>query len=329
MKNIKIEMMHGGGGAETNELIRAVFAKHFSNEYLEPMGDAAVVPVASGKIAMTTDAFVVRPLVFPGGDIGRLSVCGTVNDLLMSGAEPRYLTASFAIEEGMEVDLLDRIAASMRETCDEAGVEIVAGDTKVIEGAGGLIVTTAGVGEILGEPVSISGALPGDAVIVSGNLGDHHACILSARMGIENGILSDNAPLAESVRALRAAGIPVHAMRDVTRGGLATILNEIAVASRCRIELNERLLPVSREVRGLCAILGLDPLYMGNEGKFLAVVPEDRAEEALGIVRASRYGKDAARIGNVREGKGVSLQTDLGGRRTIPVLRGEGLPRIC
>ncbi len=326
---MKIEMAHGGGGVQTNELIREVFAKHLSNEYLDPMGDAAVLPLPGTRIAMTTDAFVVKPLFFPGGDIGRLSVCGTVNDLLMAGATPLYLTASFAIEEGMEISDLDRIARSMRETADEAGVKIVAGDTKVVEGSGGLIITTAGVGAILGEPVAISGVKPGDALLLSGNLGDHHAAILSSRMGIENGIVSDDAPLTEMVRALQAAGIPLHALRDVTRGGLATILNEVAAASGCRIELEQKRLPVGREVRGLCSILGLDPLYMGNEGKLIAVVPENRAEEALEILRASRYGENAQRIGRAEAGKGVTLVTEFGGRRILPSLNGEGLPRIC
>jgi len=326
---MRIEMAHGGGGVETGRLIRTVFAKHFSNEYLDPMGDAAIVPLPGRRIALTTDAFVVKPLFFPGGDIGRLSVCGTVNDLLMAGAAPLYLTASFAIEEGMEVEALDRIARSMREAADEARVRIVAGDTKVVEGSGGLIITTAGVGAVAGEPVSIGNARPGDQVIASGALGDHHACILSSRMGIENGIRSDAAPLGEMVSALRRAGIPLHALRDVTRGGLATILNEIADASGCGIEIEESALPVGREVRGLCAILGLDPLTMGNEGKLAAVVPGDRCGEALAILQASRYGESAARIGRVRPGKGVTLVTELGGRRALPPLQGEGLPRIC
>lgn len=326
---MKIEMAHGGGGVETGELIRTVFARHFTNEYLDPMGDAAVLEMPAGKIAMTTDAFVVKPLFFPGGDIGRLAVCGTVNDLLMAGAVPMYLTASFTIEEGMETENLEVIARSMRETADEAGVKIVAGDTKVVEGNGGLIITTAGVGAIEGDAVSIAGAKAGDALILSGFLGDHHAAILSSRMGIENGIVSDDAPLTEMVLALRRAGIPIHAMRDVTRGGLATILNEIAGASGCQIEVEKAKLPVNRSVRGLCEILGLDPLYMGNEGKLVAVVPEEYLEEALDLIRKSRYGEHAARIGTVKTGKGVHLITELGGRRILPPLTGEGLPRIC
>jgi hydrogenase expression/formation protein HypE len=326
---VKIDLSHGGGGVQTGELIRTVFAKHLSNEYLDPMGDAAVLELPGKRFAMTTDAFVVKPLFFPGGDIGRLSVCGTVNDLLMAGATPMYLTASFVIEEGMEIEALDRIARSMRETADEAGVCVVAGDTKVVEGSGGLIITTAGVGAILGETVSIGNSRPGDALILSGNLGDHHACILSSRMGIENGILSDDAPLNEMVYALQAANIPLNALRDVTRGGLATILNEVAAASGCAIEVEKVRLPVGREVRGLCSILGLDPLYMGNEGKLIAVVPEAYAEEALSIVRASRYGEHAQRVGSIKAGKGVTVITELGGRRILPPLSGEGLPRIC
>jgi hydrogenase expression/formation protein HypE len=326
---VKIEMSHGGGGTQTGELIRSVFQKHLNNEYLDAMGDAAVLELPGKRFAMTTDAFVVKPLFFPGGDIGRLSVCGTVNDLLMSGATPMYLTAAFAIEEGMDTVDLENIARSMREAADEAGVRIVAGDTKVVEGSGGLIITTAGVGAILGDSVSVGNAKPGDAVILSGNLGDHHAAILSSRMGIENGIESDDAPLTDMVLGLQKAGIPLHALRDVTRGGLATILNEIADASECRIEIENARLPVSREVRGLCEILGLDPKYMGNEGKLVAVVPETRAEEALLIIRASRYGERAQRIGRAQAGKGVTLVTELGGRRVLPPLSGEGLPRIC
>ncbi len=322
-------MAHGGGGVQTNELIRTVFAKHFTNEYLDPMGDAAVIAMPAGMLAMTTDGFVVKPLFFQGGDVGRLSVCGTVNDLLMAGAVPMYLTASFIIEEGMEIDDLDKIARSMRACADEANIKIVAGDTKVIEGHGGLTITTAGIGTIAGRAVSIRDARPGDAVIVSGTLGDHHACILSSRMGIENTIQSDAAPLCGMVKALLDAGIPLHGLRDVTRGGLGTILNEIADASGCAIELTESRLPVHREVRGLCAILGLDPIYMGNEGKLAAIVPGETAKQALDIIKGSRYGKDAAIIGHVTEGKGVSLRTDLGGRRMLPPLQGEGLPRIC
>ena len=326
---MKIEMAHGGGGVQTSELIRTVFAKHFTNEYLDPMGDAAVVSVPAGALAMTTDAFVVKPLFFLGGDIGRLSVCGTVNDLLMAGAVPMYLTASFIIEEGMEIDDLDKIARSMRACADEANVKIVAGDTKVIEGSGGLTITTAGIGAIAGKAVSIRDGEPGDAVIVSGTLGDHHACILSSRMGIENTIQSDAAPLVGMVRALLDAGIPLHGLRDVTRGGLGTILNEMADASGCAIELIENQLPVAREVRGLCSILGLDPIYMGNEGKLVAVVPQELATQALSVIKSSPYGQNAAIIGHTSEGRGVSLLTDLGGRRVLPPLHGEGLPRIC
>jgi len=280
-------------------------------------------------LAMTTDGFVVKPLFFAGGDIGRLSVCGTVNDLAMAGAVPMYLTASFIIEEGMEIDDLDRIARSMRACADEANVKIVAGDTKVVEGSGGLTITTAGIGYIQGKSISIKDAKPGDAVLISGTLGDHHACILSSRMGIENTIQSDAAPLCDMVRALLDNRIPLHGLRDVTRGGLGTILNEIADASNCAVELIEGQIPVTREVRGLCSILGLDPIYMGNEGKLAAIVPEEHAQQALEIITNSPYGKDAAVIGHVTEGKGVSLRTELGGRRMLPPLQGEGLPRIC
>lgn len=325
---MKITMAYGGGGVETTRLISEVFAKHFKNPVLTRMEDSAALDV-SNRIAFTTDSFVVTPLFFNGGDIGRLAVCGTVNDLLMVGARPRYLSCGFIIEEGCEFDDLERVAKSMRECADEAGVSIVAGDTKVVEGHGGLFINTSGIGDLAGDEVSVSQGKAGDAVLLSGNIGDHHACILSRRMGIENNIASDAAPLGEVVAALCADGTPVRGMRDVTRGGLATILNEIAAASGTRVELDELSLPVADDVRGLCDILGLDPLYMGNEGKLVAIVPADCAEAALARVRETKYGRDAAIIGRLTEGSGVAIKTKLGGLRTVSPLRGEGLPRIC
>lgn len=261
---MKITMAHGSGGRATSQLIADIFARNFNNEVLSRMEDSAVVP-GSGRIAVTTDSFVVNPIFFPGGDIGKLSVCGTVNDLLMSGAQPKYLTCGFIIEEGAQSGELERIAASMAQTASEAGVTIVAGDTKVIEGNGGVYINTAGVG-FVPEGVNISASLcqEGDAVLVSGYLGEHHAAILSARMGIENQILSDCAPLGEMVQSMQEAGVRIKAMRDVTRGGLATVLHEFAVSSDCCVELEENRLPVSAPVKGFCGLLGLDPLYMGN-----------------------------------------------------------------
>lgn len=325
---MKIDMSHGSGGKGTGSLIHDIFIRHFSNDLLNKLEDAAVIETG-GKLAFTTDSFVVTPLFFKGGDIGKLAVCGTVNDLLMMGASPRYLTAGFIIEEGAEVEALARIAASMAAAAKEAGVQIVAGDTKVIEGGGGIYINTSGIGEIVKEGISISNGRVGDAIILSGHLGDHHAAIMSHRMGIENNISSDCAPLVSMVMELFKRGVDVHSMRDVTRGGLATVLNELASASGCKAEILEEALPVNPEVRGLCDILGLDPLYMANEGKMMVVVPESQADRALSAIRESPYGRSAQIIGGLIEGKGVTMTTRLKGSRVIDILYGEGLPRIC
>jgi len=379
---MKITMVHGSGGKETSELITSLFVKYLGNPVLARLEDSAVVPGAP-VIAMTTDSFVVTPLFFPGGDIGKLAVCGTVNDLSMSGAIPKYLTCGFIIEEGAETRQLEQIVCSMAKAAQEAGVIIVAGDTKVIEGKGGIYINTAGVGffrnppgepssesssepsgkasgksssKIFGEPfgkpssepssessskpsgepgieplMSSANAKKGDVVILSGNLGDHHATILSARMNITNAIQSDCAPLNHMAAALMETGAGIRTMRDVTRGGLATVLHEIAVASSCCIRLQEEQIPVSDSVRGFCGILGLDPLYMANEGKMIAIVAKEDAEKALSCMKENKYGQQASLIGEIGEGeKGlVLLHTMIGGTRIIPELYGEGLPRIC
>lgn len=328
---MKITMAHGSGGKSTSELIGSIFEKTFDDPVLSKMEDSAVLPGA-GRIALTTDSFVVTPVFFPGGDIGRLCVCGTVNDLLMSGAVPKYLTCGFILEEGAETDDLKKIAHSMSETAKEAGVRIVAGDTKVVEGSGGLYINTAGVGFVPEhDEIGSEYCREGDAVLLSGNLGDHHAAILSKRMGIENTIQSDCAPLVEMVSAMKKSGVRIHAMRDVTRGGLGTVLNEFASASDCKIELEEERLPVSAQVQGFCGVLGLDPLYMGNEGKMVAVVAAEDAEKALACIRASQYGENAVLIGRVgAPGESVVLlKTPIGGTRVVGPLYGEGLPRIC
>ena len=326
---MKITMAHGSGGKSSQELMRDIFGKHFSNEVLDRMEDAAVLEV-NGKIAFSTDSFVVTPLIFKGGDIGKLCVCGTVNDLLMMGAEPKYLTCGFILEEGLDTEVLEKTVASMAKQAKEAGVIIAAGDTKVVEGNGGMYINTTGIGVIPeGRTVTAEGAKPGDAIIVSGNLGDHHACILSARMEIENDIKSDCGCLKDITDALFEGGINVHTMRDVTRGGLGTIINEIADTSGCRIDIEEKALPVDPEVRGFADILGLDPVYMGNEGKMIAIVPEEQAEKALKLMKATEHGKNAAIIGKVSEGSGTYMITPLGGSRVLDVLYGEGLPRIC
>jgi len=335
---MKITLADGNGGKETAALIDKYFMKYFGNDILARAEDAAALYIGGPKrIALTTDSFVVDPLFFKGGDIGRLCVCGTVNDLLMAGAQPKFLTAAFIIEQGFDSDDLERVSDSISRAAKEAGVKIAAGDTKVVEARAkpGLFINTSGVGVCAGRPVSAGGARPGDAVIVSGSLGDHHACILSARMGIENDIATDAAPLGGLVKALRDAAVPIRAMRDITRGGLATVLNEIARASRCQISINEKDLPVSPAVKGLCGILGLDPLYMGNEGKLAVFVPEKKANTALAALKTAKYGKNAAIIGRVDEiqspdcGGAVVMRTEIGGRRLVDSLSGEGLPRIC
>lgn len=326
---MKITLAHGSGGKSTSKLIDSVFAKHFSNPILNMMEDSAVVD-GSQKIAITTDSFVVNPLFFNGGDIGRLSVCGTVNDLLMRGAVPKYITSAFIIEEGADTDDLEKICKSMADTAKEAGVIIVCGDTKVIEGNGGIYINTTGVGFVkFSTDITSSNLRDGDAVVVSGTMGDHHATILSARMGIENAIKSDNAPLGEMVRAMLKEGIELHCMRDVTRGGLGTVLNEIANASRVSIQINEKDIPIDPQVKSFAKILGLDIMHMGNEGKLVAVMPKEQAEKAVEIIKKCRYGENASVIGEVQSGSGVTLITPLGGKRQVNVLYGEGLPRIC
>ena len=352
MTDEKIMMVHGSGGRATGDLISAIFDREFSNPVLDAMEDAAVVPGA-GKIAMTTDSFVVTPAEFRGGDIGRLSICGTVNDLLMRGAVPKYITCGFILEEGADVALLKRVVHSMAKTAQEAGVTIVAGDTKVVNGHGEIYINTAGVGIVPDElDIKASNAKAGDAILVSGTMGDHHAAILSERMQIDTDIESDNAPLVEIVSNLLAAGLRVHVLRDITRGGLGTVLNELAEASGQTFEIEEERIPVSPKVKDFCGLLGLDPLYMGNEGKLVCILPEEEAEKALEILHRSAYGQQAAVIGKVKEmaasvnGAGgnsssqemngavhasgqVISRTAIGGERVIGVLEGEGLPRIC
>lgn len=325
---MKITLSHGSGGKATSELIDKIFARSFSNPILNMMEDSAVVD-GHRKIAITTDSFVVTPLFFKGGDIGRLAVCGTVNDLLMRGAVPKYITSAFIIEEGADTKTLERIAKSMAETAAEAGVTVVAGDTKVIEGNGGVYINTAGVGFVDNENIVSTNLQDGDCVIVSGTMGDHHATILSARMEIENNIKSDNAPLTDIVKNLIDGGIDIHCMRDVTRGGLGTVLNELANASRKGIEIEESAIPISDEVKAFSKILGLNILHMGNEGKLVAVVPSEQADKAVQLMKQSKYGENAAIIGKVTNGDGVTLITPLGGQRKVNVLIGEGLPRIC
>jgi hydrogenase expression/formation protein HypE len=331
-----ITMAHGAGGKDSSDLMRGIFGRRFSNPVLDSMEDAACLALPAGDVCVSTDSFVVTPVEFPGGDIGKLAVCGSVNDVLMMGAKPRYLTCGYILETGLSMKLLDRVAESMARAAGEAGVTIAAGDTKVIErrsaGEPGLMINTTCIGVRSRAGIGAANARAGDAVIVSGTLGDHHACILSARMGITNGIESDCAVLAPVTEALLAGGADVHVMRDITRGGLATVLNEIAVSSGVDIEIEDGAVPVTGEVKAFCGIMGLDPLYMGNEGKLAAIVAAEDEERALALIRSCALGRDAAVIGHISEVSGdpvVKMRTRIGGTRRIDMLIGEGLPRIC
>ena len=336
-----ITLAHGGGGSAMRRLIDDVFVRAFNNPLLAALEDQAVMPLAEfqaagDRLAFTTDSYVVDPLFFPGGDIGTLAVAGTVNDLAMCGARPLVLSCAVVIEEGLEVDVLRRVAASMQRVANEAGVMIVTGDTKVVErgAADKLFVNTAGIG-IVPHGVSISSrrARPGDAVIVNGTLGDHGAAILIARgqLALDADIESDCQPLAGLVAAMLEACPDIHCLRDATRGGVATVLNEIARSSGVGIRLQEAAIPLRDEVKGACEILGLDLLYLANEGKLVAVVPAAAASRVLATMRAHPAGQHAAVIGEVVDAPQatVVLATGFGGERIVDVLTGDQLPRIC
>ncbi len=325
-------MAHGSGGNATKQLIKELFQKYLANQYLDKMEDSAVLPSTEYPLALTTDSFVITPLEFPGGDIGKLAICGTVNDLWMAGAQPQYLTAGFIMEEGLEIGLLERIVKSFADTANEAGIQIVAGDTKVVQGDGGLYINTAGLGfKKTLIPLGIDSISKGDAVIVSGCLGNHQACIMSHRMEITNSITSDCANLGLMVQDLLTDNLGIKVMRDITRGGLATVLNEIAESSGTTIEIEETSIPVDPEVDSFCNILGLDPLYMANEGKFLCIAAEDHEDEILARLTRHPLGTNSRIIGRVTDLNKyiVTVKTRLGGRRIIDILYGEGLPRIC
>jgi hydrogenase expression/formation protein HypE len=337
----KVTLAHGGGGKAMKDLIDDVFVSAFDNAALAPLEDQARFDLSDlarygDRLAFTTDSFVVHPLFFPGGDIGKLAVCGTVNDLAVSGAQPLYLSCAAIVEEGVEVDLLRRVAMSMAATAREAGVEIVTGDTKVVQkgACDKIFLTTTGIGVIRAD-VSLGAdrARPGDVVIVNGVLGDHGAAILGARgdMALDSPIESDCAPLNGLIDALLAAAPGTRAIRDATRGGVATVLNEMAQASQVAIDIDERATPLRPEVRGFCEILGLDPLYLANEGKIVAVVPPDEADAAIAGLRAHPFGRAAAAIGEVKDGEPgrVTMRTVFGGNRIVDMLVGDQLPRIC
>ncbi len=342
IRETHITLAHGSGGRAMHDLVEGLFLEYFHNPLLDKLEDQAVFEVNQGRLAFTTDSYVVDPIFFPGGDIGKLAVHGTVNDLAMSGARPLYLSAGFIIEEGLPIDDLRRICASMREAADEAGVSIVTGDTKVVEkgGADKIFINTSGIGVLeTAAELSASAGRPGDKVIVSGTLGDHGTTIMIARgeLELETEIESDSAPLHSLVadilnEASRRKSIgSVHCLRDPTRGGVATTLNEIAMSSDVCIEIREDLIPVREEVKGACEILGLDPLYVANEGKLIAIVAAHIADAIIEAMRKHRYGTGACVIGEVKgEPQGiVSMTTAFGGTRIVDMLAGEQLPRIC
>ena len=328
----RIELAHGGGGRLTRGLIEGLFRPAFAAAPDDLVHDGAVFDIGTARLAFTTDTYVVRPLFFPGGDIGRLAVNGTVNDLAMCGAEPLYLSVGMVLEEGFAIADLARIVASMQDAAVQAGVRLVTGDTKVVErGRGdGVYVNTSGVGRVIAPaPIAPRQVRPGDAVLLSGDIGRHGIAVMAARegLGFEPPLASDTAPLAAVVRALIEAEVALHCLRDLTRGGLATALIEIAETAGVAIRLDSAAIAVSEPVRGACELLGLDPLYVANEGRFAALVPAAEAERTLAVLR--RFDAAAAVIGRVEAGAGTVALGTLGGLRALDLLSGEQLPRIC
>jgi hydrogenase expression/formation protein HypE len=339
----RILLGHGSGGQLSADLIRRLFVPGFGNDVLAALEDQATVSVGvchngveASRIAFTTDSFVVRPIFFPGGDIGRLAVHGTVNDLAVGGAQPLFLSAAFILEEGLALTDLQRIVASMRAACEEAEVALVTGDTKVVDRGKGdqVFITTSGIGLVPdGRVLSISAARPGDRILVSGTVGDHGIAIMSVREGIEfeTVLESDSAPLTGLTRVMLEACPGIRCMRDPTRGGLSSALNELAAASQVGVELTEAALPLRAEVRAACEMLGLDPMYVANEGKLIAVVPPAEADRLVDVMRGHPLGRNAAIIGEVVDDHVglVTMRSLIGGERVVTMLTGEQLPRIC
>lgn len=331
-----IVMGHGGGGKLSADLVEHIFQPLFSNAALDLLNDQAVLTVEAGRLAVSTDTFTISPLFFPGGDIGSLAVHGTVNDVAMSGATPLYMSAGFILEEGLEIDTLGQVAASMAAAARAAGVQIVTGDTKVVEkGHGdGVYINTTGLGFVPpGVYIAPQNARPGDVVLVSGNIGEHGIAILSVREGLtfETALESDSQALHDLVAAMLGAVPTIHCLRDPTRGGLAATLNEFAKSSQVGIEIEEEAVPVPPAVAAACEMLGLDPFYVANEGKLVAVVPEAEAERLLEAMQAHPKGRNAAIVGRVVEAHPgmVTARTGIGGSRVVDTLVGEQLPRIC
>jgi hydrogenase expression/formation protein HypE len=335
----RVLLGHGSGGRLSNDLLTRLFLPALGNDVLNRLEDQATCALpglTDARLAITTDSFVVRPIFFPGGDIGRLAVHGTVNDLAVGGAQPLFLTAAFILEEGLPLDDLRRIVISIKAAANEAGVTVVAGDTKVVDRGKGdqIFITTTGVGLVLADrALSVASAQPGDRVIVSGTIGDHGMAIMSVREGLEfeTTLESDTAALNGLTEAMLHAVVGIRAMRDPTRGGVSSALNEMAVASGVGVELIETAIPLRDSVRGACEILGLDPLYVANEGKLLAIVAPSVADELLSVMRRHPLGRDAAIIGEITAGhpRTVVMRSVAGGTRVVPMLAGEQLPRIC
>jgi hydrogenase expression/formation protein HypE len=336
MPDDKILLAHGSGGKLTHNLIKQIFLPRFRNPFLEPLDDSAKITNQQGSLAFTTDSYVVNPIFFPGGDIGKLAVCGTVNDLSMIGAIPSYLSLSLIVEEGFSIELLKQIVSSIHETAEEAGVSIVTGDTKVVEhgAADQLFINTAGIGWIR-PGVNLSGvnAKPRDRILLSGYLGDHEMAVLSQREGFEfqGELESDCAPLNDLAGKMLDACPSIRCMRDPTRGGLATTLNEIASTSNVGMVIEEEKVPVRESVKGISELLGLDPLYLANEGKLIAICPPNEVEQLLEVMKSHPLGKNAGVIGSVTEEnrKRVVLHTLIGGHRILDMLTGGQYPRIC
>lgn len=332
--NGTVRLAHGGGGRLTQELIERIFYPALGNPYLDQKHDAAELPVLGGRVAMTTDAFVVRPLFFPGGDIGSLAVDGTVNDLVMAGARPLYLSAAFILEEGLPLEVLERVTKSLGAAATSAGVAVVTGDTKVVGRgqADGLYITTTGLGVIPdGRQSTPARVRPGDALLVSGDIGRHGLAVMACREGIEIGgdIASDVAPLADLVETLWAASVDVRCLRDLTRGGLATALHEVAEAAGVGLDVDESAVPVNEAVGGACEILGLNPWHVACEGRFAVWVSPGDADRALAALRAHPQGREARLIGRTTGAKGVTATGPYGVRRPVDRPSGELLPRIC
>ena len=332
----KVMLAHGGGGSLSNKLIEKMFFSEFDNEYLNKMHDGAVFQTQKGRMAFSTDSFVIQPLFFPGGNIGELAVYGTVNDIACCGAVPQYLSLGFIIEEGLPMDDLWKIVQSIKFAADKAGVQIVTGDTKVVEKGKGdkIFINTSGVG-VVKEGVNISpeNCKPGDKIIVSGTVADHGISIMSLRAGLEfeTEIESDTAPLNHMIQEILDVSDNISVLRDPTRGGLASTLNEIASSSKKGIMLYEDKIPLREDVKGVCEMLGLDPLYVANEGKLIVFVAENDAEKVLKTMQKNEFGKNAAIIGEVQESndKIVKLKTSIGTTRVVDMISGEQLPRIC